>query len=173
MIKTERLVLRPWKIDDAEALAKIGNNLNIARNMRDRFPHPYLTANALLFIKEFEKENPQKVFGIFLNDEPIGSCGVFQEADIYRKNAEIGYWIGEPFWNKGYATEAVTAIIKYGFSTFEIERIYAAVFHYNLSSKKVVEKLGFTFEATHHNRVFKNREYYDELIYSVWKKDWK
>ncbi|MEI7801911.1 MAG: GNAT family protein, partial [Bacteroidota bacterium] len=166
MIKTERLILRPWKKSDAEALAKIGNNINIARNMRDRFPHPYLTANALLFIAEFEKENPQKVFGIFLNDEPIGSVGVFPDADIYRKNAELGYWIGEPFWNKGYATEAVTAMLDYGFKSFEIERIYAAVFSYNDASKKVVEKSGFNFEAKLHNTVFKNGEFCDELIYS-------
>ena len=138
--------------------------------MRDRFPHPYLTANALLFIAEFEKENPQKVLGIFLNDEPIGSVGVFPEGDIYRKNAELGYWIGEPFWNKGYATEAVTAMLDYGFKNFAIERIYAAVFSYNDASKKVVEKAGFTFEAKLHNTVFKNGEFCDELIYSIWKK---
>lgn len=170
MIKTERLILRNWQMDDLDSLLKYGNNFNIAKNMRNRFPHPYTIEAGTVFIKLFEKEDPQKVFAIEYQGGAIGAIGIFQQEDVYIKNAELGYWIGEPFWNKGLATEAVKAMINYGFKAFEIERIYAAVFNYNDASKKVIEKAGFTIEAKLHNTIFKNGEFCDELIYSIWKK---
>ena len=172
MIKTERLVLRTSTPNDLYSLMKYGNNKNIAKNMRDRFPHPYTNEAGLHFIKLFEKENPQKVFVIEYNGEVIGATGIFPQEDVYHKNAEFGYWIAEPFWNKGLGTEAAKAMIDYGFKTFPIERIYASVFSGNDASKKIMSKLGLKHEATFHHSVFKFGEFRDEDFYVLWRDEW-
>ncbi len=173
MIKTERLTLRLWTMKDLDSLLKYGNNLNIAKNMRDRFPHPYTRKAAIEFIEQFGKEKHAEVFAIDFNGEAIGAAGIFPMEDVYNKNAEFGYWIGEPFWNKGFGTEAARAIIEYGFKTFSIERIYASVFSGNDASKKIMTKLGLKHEATFHHSVFKFGEFRDEDFYVVWRNEWK
>lgn len=173
MIKTNRLTLRRWTMNDLESLIKYANNKNIARNMRDRFPHPYTREAAIDFISQFEKENAPEIFAVDLNGEAIGSAGFFPKDDVYLKNAEFGYWIAEPYWSRGFGTEAARAIIDYGFKNFPVERIYASVFSRNDASNKVMLKLGLKNEATFHNSVFKFGEYRDEIFYAIIREDWK
>ena len=84
------------------------------------------------------------------------------QKDVYQKSAEIGYWIGEPFWGKGIATKAVELITKYGFDELNLNRIYTGVFEYNIVSMKVLEKNGFQKEGIFKNAVLKNDKVYDE-----------
>ncbi len=173
MIQTKRLVLRPWTIQDLNDLLAIANNRNIAMNMRDRFPHPYTREAGEEFLKLFGGEKtPQEIMCVTLNEKPIGSCGVFQKDDVYHKNAEIGYYIGEPYWGNGYATEAAEAIITHGFNSLPIERVCASVFSGNDASKKVLEKLGFNYDGVFRNSVFKFGEFRDEYHYSVMREKW-
>jgi len=90
---------------------------------------------------------------------------VHQLADIYSKSAEIGYWIAEDFWGKGIVPLAIKEMLKYGFDTFDIERIFARTTHTNLASQQVLKKSGFIFEAALKDTIFKNGEYFDELIF--------
>src|SRR5258708_6414068 len=98
--------LRPWKVEEIEHLLKYANNKKIADNMRDRFPHPYTREAGIAFIKESHEEKPTKIFAIEIEGIPVGSIGIFPGTDVYRRSAEIGYWIGEEFWGKGIAEQA-------------------------------------------------------------------
>lgn len=161
--------LRPWKEEDIEYLLKYANNKKIADNMRDRFPHPYFREAGIAFIKENQEDNPTKIFAIEIDGIPVGSIGIFPGIDVYRKSAEIGYWIAEDYWGKGIATKAVKEIISYGFATWDLNRIYAKAFEPNAASQRVLLKAGFKYEAKIEKAVFKNNQLLDELIFSFLK----
>jgi RimJ/RimL family protein N-acetyltransferase len=111
-------------------------------------------------------DNPTKVFAIDVNGEAVGSIGIFPQADIHEKNAEMGYWLAEEFWGQGIMTRAIQEIVEYGFRTFDIVRIFARPFSTNLKSQRVLEKAGFIFEARLKNILFKNGDFMDEIIYA-------
>jgi RimJ/RimL family protein N-acetyltransferase len=159
--------LRLWQLEDLDNLVRYANNKKIFDNLRDVFPHPYTEADGRHFIEVNAADNPTKVFAIEVDGQAVGSIGIFPQTDIHRKNAEIGYWLGEPFWGKGIVTEAVRRIIDYGFSTFDITRIYAIPFPTNIGSQRVLTKAGLHFEARLEKALFKNGQYVDELIYSI------
>ncbi|MBS4044482.1 MAG: GNAT family N-acetyltransferase [Chitinophagaceae bacterium] len=162
--------LRPWIKTDAEHLAIIANNYNIAKFMMNQFPHPYTIENAYTFIEMSTKSSPSNILAIDLNGIAIGGIGVHLQSDIYCKNAELGYWLAEEYWGKGYITTAILLMINYAFDNFDIERIYAKPFGSNKGSKRVLEKTGFVLEAHLSKTIFKNNVYEDELIYAVRRK---
>lgn len=159
--------LRPWHINDVSDLTSLANNPNIARYMADVFPHPYTIENGKTFIA-FATSNPNsKIFAIVVNGKPAGSIGLHLQTDILRKNAEIGYWLGEPYWNKGIITKAIPQMIDYGFKNMDIVRIFARIFGNNIASQKVVEKCGFKLEGKYEKTLFKNDQFLDEFIYAI------
>lgn len=161
------ITIRKWRESDAEALVKNANNDRVSRFLTDAFPHPYTINDARAFISSVKNENPTKCFAIEFKGEVIGSIGISPQADIHRKNAEIGYYLAEEFWGQGIMPEAIKQIVEYGFKTFDITRIYAIPLGYNLKSQRVLEKAGFVLEARIENALFKNGEFTDELIYAV------
>lgn len=163
------ITIRKWSTDDIENLVQYANNKNISDKLADAFPFPYTKEFGTNFIERVSTESPTKIFAITLNDKAIGSIGVFPATDIHRKNADIAYWIAEPFWGQGIAVKAIALIIDYAFQTFDISRIYAKPYGSNPNSHKVLEKAGFKLEATLENAVYKNQQYLNELIYSYTK----
>ncbi len=160
--------LRPWKIEDVDSLVKYANNLNISKNLQDRFPSPYTLEDAYDFIgMNIAKGEPTEIFAIEVNGEAAGGIGLHQQADIQIKNAEMGYWLGEPYWGNGIMTRAIQQMVDYGFETFDITRIFARPFGTNLASQRVLEKAGFILEGRFEKTLFKNGEYLDELFYAV------
>jgi len=168
------LGFRKAKDSDAKQLAKVANNKNIARNMRDRFPHPYTLTDAKEYIKNV-KENPhfEHVFVITLQNEIIGSVGGFRDEDVYAHNMEIGYWIAEAHWNKGYGTAALKWITRYLFENTNVNRVYAGVFEYNIASANVMEKCGFRHVARVRKKVYKEGNYYDEFLFDMLREDFE
>jgi len=160
-----QLILRPYQHSDLENLVKHANNFNISKYLTNKFPFPYEKKDGEAFIQLALSHDPLQIKAIVLNDEVIGSIGVHQLADIYSKSAEIGYWIGEEHWGKGIVTFAIKEMLKYGFETFDIKRIFARTTHTNLASQRVLQKSGFIFEAELKGTIFKNDEYFDELIF--------
>lgn len=156
------VVLRPLEISDKSVLAKLANNKKIWDNLRDYIPFPYDENDAEYFINQTLEENPKQNFGIVYKGKLCGVIGVILQQDVYRKSAEIGYWIGEPFWGNEIATRAVRLITEYGFNDLDVQRIYAAIFDYNKASMKVLEKNGFQKEGIFQNAIFKNGKLYDE-----------
>lgn len=162
----EELVLRPWTSDDEFALVKHANNRRIWRNVRDRFPHPYTENDAKLWIKIANRDTTMLNVAMEVDGQAVGGVGVVFKDDVYRRSAEIGYWLGEAYWNRGLTSRAVAAVSDYVFAHFDIVRLYAGVFAPNRASARVLEKAGYTFEACLRQSVTKDGQTLDELIYA-------
>src|SRR6478735_8606222 len=125
--------LRSLTDNDAWLLTQLANNKNIADNLRDYFPHPYYEHHAKAFIEMTQKEEPRVTFAIEYENQLCGVIGLVPQPDVYKKSAEIGYWVGEPFWGKGLATAAVALMTEYAFQQLNLVRIHTGVFEYNLA----------------------------------------
>lgn len=166
-------ILRPWKASDINSLIKYANNWNIAKNLTNQFPHPYTIQDGKAFIEYATKDDPIHIFAIEVNQEAVGGIGIHPQSDIFIKNAELGYWLGEPFWGHGIVSKAIKQIIQFGFSTFDIERIFARPYGTNFASQKILEKNNFLLEGRYNNILYKNGEYLDELIYAIRRYNWE
>ena len=162
-----KFTLRPFTNTDLTNLVKYANNRNVAKNLTDRFPFPYTEKDGKQFISMVSGAKPSSVLAIEVNGKFSGAIGIHPQTDIWYKNAELGYWLAEPFWGKGIITEAVKQMVEYGFGNFEIDRIYARPFGSNIGSQKVLEKAGFVLEGRFEKTIFKYGEYQDELVYAV------
>lgn len=162
--------LRRLSVADKQVIARLCNNKNIWDNLRDSFPIPYSEKDAEEFIKLCMDENPAATFGINYKGDFAGVVGLVKQKDVYRLTAELGYWIGEPFWGLGIATKAVNLIVQYGFDTLGLMRIYSGVFEYNKASQRVLEKAGFNLDCILEKAVIKNGIICDEFRYSILKK---
>jgi len=162
--------LRPWSMDDLDSLVEFANNPGIAKNMTDKFPHPYTIEAGKRFIEFATNDNPVHIFAIEINGKAAGGIGLHPQDDIQCKNAELGYWLAEPYWGKGIITNAIIQMVEYGFKTWDINRIFARPFGPNIGSQKVLEKAGFTLEGKFEKTLFKNNEFVDEMVYAIRRK---
>lgn len=167
MIHTERFTLRQWQDSDAPGLAGIANNKKIYDNLRDAFPHPYSLKNAEDYISAVK--GSVTMFAIEIDNKVAGSIGFFLKDDVYRKSAEIGYYLAEEYWGKGIMTEVIKKVVEYAFENFNIIRIYAEPFARNTGSRKALEKAGFKLEGILKNSVVKNDIVEDSCIYAILK----
>jgi RimJ/RimL family protein N-acetyltransferase len=158
--------IRSFKKSDCNRMAEIANNDKIFRNLRDGLPHPYTRQHAREFIANGMEMHPQTIFAIEYKGEYAGNIGLHKGTDVYRKSAEVGYFLGEEYWNKGIVTIALGLICDYGFQNLDIVRIHAGVYDHNLASQRVLEKNGFTREAVLKNAVFKLGRFQDEIRYA-------
>lgn len=167
-----KCTIRKWKIEDAANLAEMLNNKNILNNLRDGLPYPYTKSDAEEYITSMLSSDKTKTFAfaITVDDKVIGSIGVFRCENIHFRTAEMGYYIGEPYWGNGLATSAVTQICNYIFNNTDIIRIFAEPFDYNLASCRVLEKAGFQFEGLLKNNAVKNGKVLDMRMYALIKK---
>ena len=159
--------LRSWTTNDLDSLVKYANNYNIAKNLTNKFPHPYSTENGKAFIAYATAETPHHIMAIDICGEAVGGIGIHPQTDVQCKNAEMGYWLAEPFWGHGVISKAIPLMVAYGFDNWDITRIFARPFGSNLASQRVLEKAGFRLEAHFEKTMFKNGEYLDELVYAV------
>lgn len=164
--------LRKWQSSDKYDLAEALNNKKVQDNLRDGLPYPYTADDADWYINEMLKANPNETFAfaITLDGKVIGSVAVFRGQNIHARTGELGYYIGEPYWGKGYMTEAVKQICEYVFANSDIIRIFAEPFAYNIGSCRVLEKSGFQYEGTLHSNAVKNEKVLDMKMYALTKK---
>jgi len=145
-LNTDRLVLRKLLPEDIPSLIRNVNNPKIAANVSN-IPHPYGEPDAafrLAFVQQGFVQQLRVVFALAIRDtnEVIGEAGIHFSKD--RKSAEIGYWLGESHWGKGYTTEAVMILLDYGFRVHHLEMIYAICKEDNIGSHWVAEKSGMS-----------------------------
>ena len=166
-IVTSRCVLRDPTLDDAQSLAAYGNNRNVWLNLRDAFPSPYTDEDARSWIQDALSQAPRRTFVIDVEGEACGGIGLTPGHDIERVSAELGYWLGEPFWGRGIMTEAVKAITKYGFEELALSRIFAVPMSHNSASFRVLEKAGFLREGIMRNAAVKEGRITDMMLYAL------
>jgi RimJ/RimL family protein N-acetyltransferase len=167
MLDADPLILRPWRSADGAALVRHANNRKIWLNLRDRFPHPYTQAdaNGWLALRAADTGDPHN-FAIEFEGDAIGGIGLEFFTDVHRMTAEIGYWLAEPMWGRGFAPLAVKAVTHYAFATFDLRRLQATVYEWNPASARVLEKAGYTLEARLRNYIFKDNRICDAWMYA-------
>lgn len=161
--------LRPWRPEDAAAIVPYADDPLVAENLRDVFPNPYRLQDAEAYVRCCVEQEGQGQLcrAIVIDGSPCGSIGLFRGTDVYQKSAELGYWLGRPYWGRGVITGAVKAICREGFAAWDIARIYAEPYDRNLGSRHVLEKAGFTLEGTLRSSVWKQGQLLDSRIYSL------
>lgn len=161
----ENVTLREFTSDDKYHLVELANNPKISINLRDGFPNPYTVADAENFLEKYAGQESSLVLAIEYKGIYVGNIGLHKGTDVYRKSAEIGYFLGEPYWNLGIMTKAVPLICEYGFANLDIVRIHAGIFEFNPASMRVLEKCGFKREAVFEKAIIKEGKIYDEIRY--------
>ncbi len=170
-IETMDCEIREWKIEDKTDLAHNLNNVNILNNLRDGLPFPYTEKDAEDYITSMLSADKSNTFAfaIVADGRVIGSIGVFRCDNIHSRTAEMGYYIGEPYWGNGYTTSAVQQACQYVFEHSDILRIFAEPFARNERSCRVLEKAGFQYEGTLRSNAVKNGEILDMKMYAMLK----
>lgn len=162
----QELKLRPWQNEDLVDLVRLADNPKIASQSRDTFRQPYTEEAGKAWL-QIATQPDATVFVIEYNGQFAGGIGYHPGKDIERCNAEIGYWLGEPFWGKGLATQAVKLLVEKVKATGQFTRLFAMPFAANQGSRRVLEKAGFTLDAVLSRAAVKNGQIKDICIYSM------
>ena len=148
VLATARLVLRAPRRGDVKAIATLVNDRRIAANTA-RIPHPYAIEDAEQFIAAVNKREGEACFAITLDGAPIGICSV----DLREDGPELGYWLGVSYWGRGFATEAVRALIDHAFGDLDHEMLISGARVNNPASRRVLEKCGFQWTCVQLSRI--------------------
>lgn len=173
ILETERLRLRPLRMRDAERLHECCSDRRVAE-MTARIPHPYPEGAAAEWIELQENGKCEElVFGMALpeTDEVIGVVGIHPDWHGYA--AEIGFWVGVPWWSKGYCTEASAEILRFCFEDLDLHRVYAGHFGGNDASGRVQQKIGMKKEGIERWGIFRFGEPKDRVLYGVIRPEWE
>ena len=172
-LETAQLILRPFTLADAPRVQALAGERAIAAATL-HIPHPYEDGMAEAWIEthqeKFEKHE-EIIFAVTLriDSSVIGAISlVLDRAD---ENAELGYWVGKPFWNRGCATEAATAVIHYAFTTLRLHRVYARLWKRNAASARVLQKIGMKHEGCQREHVKKWNAFEDVELYGMLRDD--
>jgi len=161
-----KVSIRPLQLSDAAVLSQQLNNKKIWNNISNSIPYPYTLDDTEFFIKMSHEDRNLYNFAITYNENFCGVIGLKRQKDIHRKSEELGYWIAEPFWNKGIATQAIGMVTEWAFQHLKTNRIFAGVFQHNIASMKALEKNGFKKEGILKKAIYKNSKFLDEHLYA-------
>ncbi len=158
--------VRSWEFADVDIVPKYANNRKIWMNLRDAFPHPYTKQSARDWIRGVKQRSPETSFAIAVDGEAVGGIGFVMHGDVERVSAEIGYWLGEPFWGRGITCAALRAVTKYAIETHGLTRVFAVPFVWNTASCRVLEKAGYVLEARLRKSAIKDGKLTDQFQYA-------
>jgi RimJ/RimL family protein N-acetyltransferase len=158
--------VRSWQAADLDSLVLYANNRHIWINLRDRFPYPYTRSDGRRFIREARKMDPETFFAIAVDGLAVGGIGFVLHSDVERVSAEIGYWLGEPFWGKGIVTEALIAVTQLAIERHGLTRLFALPFAFNAASCRVLEKAGYALEGRLRRSAIKDGTIVDQFQYA-------
>jgi len=160
------LRVRSWRKNDLDALVRYANNANVAANLRDQFLHPYTRFAAAAYLVEVRSAEVETSFAVEYAGEAVGGIGFKLGTDISRLCAEMGYWLGEPYWGRGLTTRAVLACSEWAFENYKLTRVFAMAFSHNVGSMRVLEKAGFAREGILRRSAIKNGIILDQVLYA-------
>jgi len=174
-LETERFLLRPLTPDDAATVAQLAGSREIAHTTIS-IPHPCSEEQARAWIAAHSGHSAagnEMVFGVVLKEDAhlIGTVGL-RDVNLEHSQAELGFWIGVPFWGRGYATEAARHVIRYAFEQMKLNRVYAHHMVRNPASGQVLEKLGMLREGLLRQRVRKWGVFEDVVLMAILHEDW-
>ena len=174
ILETDRLLLRPFLLSDASNVQRLAGNRAIADTTLN-VPHPYEDGMAEAWISTHQPKfqvGELAVFAITLkaDSELVGAVGLRVDQSFDRAN--LGYWIGEPFWGLGYCTEAATSIVEYGFAELELHRLHAEHLERNPASGRVLQKIGMLKEGTARQHTKKWGKFEDLVLYGLLRNEW-
>ena len=164
--------IRPWTLGDAVSLVEHANNINVAKNLRDRFPHPYTKKDAAEFLKHAAGSPDPGNLAIDVDGAAVGGIGYVPGHDVERFSAEIGYWLGEALWGRGITTEALSLVTAHVFRERSFLRLFALPFAENTGSVRVLEKAGYELEGRLRSSTVKFGEPKDQLMYAKVNPGW-
>jgi len=170
-LATERLLLRPFAMDDAPSVQRLAAAYEVAEGTL-LIPHPYPEGAAAAWISKPRDAN-HHVFAITERDvdEAIGAVGL--EVEPTHDRGEIGYWLGVPYWNRGYVTEAVRAVLGFAFESLRLNRVFAMHFSRNPASGRVMQKAGMRHEGSMRQHIKKWDAYVDVEVYGILHSEWR
>jgi [ribosomal protein S5]-alanine N-acetyltransferase len=170
-LETARLKLRPYtEADIPELLPLIGTREVAATTLR--IAHPYTEQDAKAFL-ELSKDPDKLWLAITLRSDNRQIGGIGLRVDKQHQHADLGYWLGVPFWGRGYATEAGTEILRYGIETLALHRIFASHFKHNPASGRILKKIGMKYEGCQREHLLKWDRFLDSELYGILRREWE
>ncbi len=170
-LETERLRIRPYsEVDIPELLPLIGTREVAATTLR--IAHPYTEPDALAFL-ELAKEPDKLWLAVTLRADGRQIGGIGLRLEQQHQHAELGYWLGVPYWGRGYATEAAHEVIRYGFEDLRLHRIFASHFQHNPASGSILKKLGMRYEGCQREHLRKWDQFVDSDLYGILRREWQ
>lgn len=170
-LETTRLKLRPFsEADTAELVPLIGTREVAATTLR--IPHPYTEQDARAFLDRCHG-NDEVRLAITLRKDGRLCGGIGLRLALEHQQAELGYWLGVPYWGQGYATEAARELLRYGFEDLDLHRIFASHFKHNLASGRVLAKLGMRYEGCQREHLRKWDQFVDSELYGILRREWE
>lgn len=166
-LRTERLLLRPFVQDDIPELLPLIGAREVAATTR-RIPHPYTQAHAEEYVKASQQGDEINLAIVRKSDMRLVGGGILRP-DTDHQHAEVGYWIGVPYWGNGYATEAARALVQYAFEELQLHRVHASHTANNPASGKVLRSVGMKYEGRMREHLVKWGEYQDLEFYGMLK----
>jgi [ribosomal protein S5]-alanine N-acetyltransferase len=165
-IALKTCLLRTWQASDLNSLVEHANSSHVWMNLRDQFPHPYMRRDGRTFLRHMRARRPETVFAIDVGGKAVGAIGFVLQKDVDRVSAEVGYWLGEQYWGRGIASEALGAITRHAIETHGLTRVFAVPFAYNQASCRVLEKNGYVLEGCLRRSAIKNGQIVDQFQYA-------
>ena len=160
------ITLRDYREADIDRLVELANNKNVSRFLVDTFAYPYTRRDAMAWIEIGSKANHAVTKVIEYHGEFVGSVAITPQTGWRSHSAEIGYWVGEAYWGRGIATEALRKMGDLVFSGLKYKKLFAPVLSPNKASMRVLEKCGYVLEGVLKNDVLKDGQYFDRHFYA-------
>ena len=174
VLRGERCELRRWRAKDIGSLVQHANNMHVSRYLRERFPYPYTRRDARGFLAGATGAGSEDTkLAIDVDGEAVGGIGVIIGTDIERFSAEVGYWLGEAFWGRGIATEALNMFSQDVFQRLNLLRLFAVASVANVGSARVLEKAGYQQEGVMRSAAVKFGVPNDQLLFARINPNWR
>ncbi len=175
IFETERLILRPLELSDAPVIQELASHPDIAATTLN-LPHPYPPGAAEAFIQSLidnRDTSANRTFGIVRKADQQLMGNISVRPNQRHQHAELGYWIGVPYWNQGYTSEAARRVVAYCFAELGLHRVYAGYLSHNLASRRVMEKAGMIYEGTLRQHLERFGKFHDVGYCGILRAEWK
>lgn len=162
-----KITLEKWKAEDFNEFFYASCDDELRLNMSDDFPKSLEECKQTVNFFSESSDDSECIRAIKVNGKIVGCISAFFQTGIYRKNAEIAYWLSADYRGKGIMTQVIKIFTENLFSLYDLHRIYAAPFEYNKASQRVLKKAGFHYEALLKENVFKNGSFISSALYAL------